>query len=410
MTNGEDPPVTTSADPQLAFEPLTVGQLKQRAKALRAELPDTGADVDARNIDAAVGMRRLWQEGFYRFNLPVAYGGISDADPTSHAEDFFTIFVDVLAGDANAGMNLMVQSLVTLEVFRPDNGLPETTKRELARLIHQDGIRFVASNSETGNRTGPVTGRRVTGGVVVNGTKTFNTNSGGGGWANVGINLEGEQGRWHALVPLDQPAVTCHHDWDVMGQRGTHSQTIDYRDVFVPDGYSFRGQMSSALVTYVFLGHAATMLGPGYGAFDAALTYVRTLQRATLPEFSSPLADPLVRRRVGDFAVQLDCARAYLLSCARKMETWQDSFGSDAEATIEAFSVKVACVKAALEVTSGIFDLTGARSTSAKYRFDRFWRNARTFATHDPIDAKEVWVGDWHLSGTEPPFIAMLRV
>lgn len=92
-----------------------------------------------------------------------------------------------------------------------------------------------------------MTGRRVTGGVVVNGTKTFNTNSGGGGWANVGINLEGEQGRWHALVPLDQPAVTCHHDWDVMGQRGTHSQTIDYRDVFVPDGYSFRGQMSPAL-------------------------------------------------------------------------------------------------------------------------------------------------------------------
>jgi hypothetical protein len=45
-----------------------------------------------------------------------------------------------------------------------------------------------------------------------------------------------------------------------------------------------------------------------------------------------------------------------------------------------------------------------------KYRFDRFWRNARTFATHDPTDAKEVWVGDWYVNGTEPPPVAMLRV
>jgi alkylation response protein AidB-like acyl-CoA dehydrogenase len=393
--------VTTTAE--LVFEPLTVAQLKARAKSLREELPDSSADVDARNVDAAEGMRRLWEEGFFRYHLPVAYGGISDADPTMHTEDFFTMYCDVLAGDSNAGQNLMVQSLVTLEVFRPGNGLPETTRREMAHLIHRHGIRFVASNSETGNKTGPVTGRRVGGGLVVNGTKTFNTNSGGGGWANLGFAIEGEEGRWHALIPLDQPAVTCHHDWDVMGQRGTHSQTIDYRDVFVPDGYYFRGDLSPAWVAFAFLGHAAITLGPGYGAFDAALTHVRTLKRASLPEFSSPLDDPLIRRRVGAYAVQLESARAYLLSCARRMETWKQSYVSDAQATIEAFSVKVACVKAALEVTGGIFDLTGARSTSAAYRFDRFWRNARTFATHDPIDAKEVWVGDWYLTGKQPP-------
>ncbi|MFF3570619.1 hypothetical protein [Nocardia jiangxiensis] len=67
-------------------------------------------------------------------------------------------------------------------------------------------------------------------------------------------------------------------------------------------------------------------------------------------------------------------------------------------------------MKAALEVTSGIFDLTGARSASNRYRFDRFWRNARTFSLHDPTDAKEVWVGDYHLTGAEPPMVARLRV
>lgn len=398
----------SDVDQALTFEPLTVAQLRERARLLRAELPDGGADVDARNADAGQGMRRLWEEGLFRFNLPIVYGGINDADPALHTEDFFEILGDVTAGDSSVGMNFAVQSLVTLQVFDPGNDLPETTRRELAALIHRDGIRFVASNAETGSGTGPVVGRRVDGGIVVTGTKTFNTNSGGGGWANVGITLEGQEGRWHALVPLEQDRVECRHDWDVMGQRGTHSQTIEYRDVFVPDGYYFRSRMSPALVAFVYLTHSSIMLGPGYGAFDAALDYVRKLDRPSLPEFASAGEDPLVRRRIGEFAVQLDCARAYLMSCARKLETQRDS--TDMAATIEAFSVKAACVRAALEVTSGIFDLTGARSTSAAYRFDRFWRNARTFATHDPIDAKQVWVGDWYLSGKEPPFAAMLRV
>jgi alkylation response protein AidB-like acyl-CoA dehydrogenase len=62
-----------------------------------------------------------------------------------------------------------------------------------------------------------------------------------------------------------------------------------------------------------------------------------------------------------------------------------------------------------LEVTSGIFDLTGARSTSSAYRFDRFWRNARTFATHDSTDAKQVWVG-LAPQRHQPPPLSMLRV
>jgi alkylation response protein AidB-like acyl-CoA dehydrogenase len=402
--------VTAHVDPNTnTYEALTAAQLRERAKALRAELPATAVEVDARNIDTAVGMRRLWEEGFFRFHLPVRYGGISDADPTRHTEDFFVMLGDLMAGDSNTGMNYLSQALVTLQIFEADSGLPESTKDELARLIHQDGIRFVASNAESGNTTGPVTARRVAGGILVNGTKTFNTNSGGGGWANVGIALAGEEGRWHALIPLDQAGVTCRHDWDVMGQRGTHSQTIDYADIFVPDGWYFPGRLAPALVTYVFLAHAATMLGPGFGAFDAALDYVRRLDRASLPQFDSATEDPLILRRLGEFAVQLNCANAYLLSCARRLESWQDSPTWQMETTIEAFSAKVACVKAALEVTSGIFDLTGARSTSNTYRFDRFWRNARTFATHDPTDVKEVWVGDWYLSGRLPN-VAMPRV
>ena len=308
-------------------------------------------------------------------------------------------------------MNFVVQSLVTLEIFDAGNGLPSSTKEAIARRVEEAGVRFVASNAETGSKR-PVTARRVPGGWIVNGVKTFNSNSGGGGIANVAVSqLDGESGRWHALVPLDQPAVVCRHDWDTMGQRGTHSQTIEYDDVFVPDGYSYKAPgIAPAFLPFVFLTHAAILLGIGYGAFDAALAYTRQLDRPTLPEFASASDDPLLRKRIGGFAVDLESSRAYLLRCARRVSSIDDTTLDPAELAIESMAVKVACVRAALAVTQGIFDLTGARSTASRYRFDRFWRNARTISTHDSTDAKEVWVGDWYLGGKSPPMVAALRV
>lgn len=395
---------TALGDDQVAER---IAQLARAAKALRAELPQSAAAADAENTDTEFGMRRLWEEGIFTFNLPRRFGGVSDASATQHAEAFCSMMLDLTTGDSSVGMNFGVQSLVMLEIFSDHNGLPESTKAEFARLIRDEGVRFCASNAETG-ASGPVTGRQVDGGLVVTGTKTFNTNSGSGGWANVGLKMGDKL--YHALIPLDQANVTMKHDWDVMGQRGTHSQTVVYDDVFVPDGYFYQGfGPEGALLPYVFLLHSVILLGPGLGAFDAALDYVRKLDRPSLPEFASASEDALIRRRIGEFAVDLGAARAFLLRCASNLERLQP--GDDAtEAFIESLAVKVACARAALNVTQGIFDLTGARSTSNKYRFDRFWRNARTFATHDPTDAKEVWLGDWHLSGKKPPMAAMLRV
>lgn len=404
-------PVSDPSPGHAAPRAAEAAELRKRAAALRTELPDSAAKADAENTDSTRGMRRIWEEGLFSFNLPREHGGVTDANPAAFTEEFFSLLIDLTAGDSSAGMNYGVQSLVTLEIFDPGNGLPQATKDEIARRITAEGTRLVASNAETGSPR-PVTARRTDGGIIVSGTKTFNTNSGGGGIANVGVtSFEGEEGRWHALIPLDDENVNCRHDWDVMGQRGTHSQTIDYNDVFVPDGWYYKAHgFSPQMAPYVFLLHSAIMLGPGYGALDAACDYVRKLDRPSLPEFASAGEDPLIRKRIGTIAVRLEAARAYLLRAAARIEHWDDAPPGETEIAVEAFAVKVACVDAALYATSEIFDLTGARSTSAKYRFDRFWRNARTFSTHDPTDAKEVWIGDWYLSGKEPPLIAMLRV
>jgi alkylation response protein AidB-like acyl-CoA dehydrogenase len=49
-----------------------------------------------------------------------------------------------------------------------------------------------------------------------------------------------------------------------------------------------------------------------------------------------------------------------------------------------------------------MFELTGARSTSARYGYDRFWRNVRVHTLHDPVDYKIRDLGRYALDGTVP--------
>jgi alkylation response protein AidB-like acyl-CoA dehydrogenase len=65
-------------------------------------------------------------------------------------------------------------------------------------------------------------------------------------------------------------------------------------------------------------------------------------------------------------------------------------------------AAKVMAGRTALDVTSRIFEVMGARATSERYRFDRFWRNVRTLTLHDPLDYKAREVGDFYLNGRVP--------
>lgn len=56
-------------------------------------------------------------------------------------------------------------------------------------------------------------------------------------------------------------------------------------------------------------------------------------------------------------------------------------------------SVKVTATDTGLRVTSGIFELTGAKSTATKVSLDRFWRDIRTHTLHDPVAYKNRELG-----------------
>ena len=58
------------------------------------------------------------------------------------------------------------------------------------------------------------------------------------------------------------------------------------------------------------------------------------------------------------------------------------------EVAVSVAEAKVLAHRASIEIGSQLFELTGARSTSARFGFDRFWRNARVHTLHDPVDYK----------------------
>lgn len=374
-------------------------ELVMRSAALRREFAQSSARVDEVGEEPAENLRRIWEAGLKRMNVPRKYGGLSNGMMGSGFEALTESIINIAAGEGSTGQIYFVQALVARELFHPQVQLPEATRQQLAHEILQEDVRFVSANAEAGVSR-RVRARRVDGGIVLNGKKTFNTSSGSARYAAVGHLLDDREGMHVALVRLDDPAVKQHHDWDNMGQRATESQTITYEDVFVQDGWYFHipDSLMSLFGPVAFTMHGALLLGIGSGGFDAMLDYLRKNQRTIYPGARSSDEDPLVRLRVGDLSSALAAAHALQREAARQTEAFAE--GTDiTELLIHTSRARIVSSEVALKVTGELFELTGARSTANTYRLDRFWRDARTFSVAVPTDLRRLAVGMYELNG-----------
>lgn len=65
-------------------------------------------------------------------------------------------------------------------------------------------------------------------------------------------------------------------------------------------------------------------------------------------------------------------------------------------------STKVVTTDTGLRVTSGVFEVTGAKATSSKVGLDRFFRDIRTHTLHDPVAYKNRELGRFSLLDEVP--------
>ncbi|MGY4708840.1 SfnB family sulfur acquisition oxidoreductase [Mycolicibacterium sp. CBM1] len=220
-------------------------------------------------------------------------------------------------------------------------------------------------------------------------------------------------GQYVAFLPADTAGVRIVDDWAAMGQRTTGSGTVVFESVFVepaalvprapavghPTGYGAFAQLL----------HTAIDAGIARGALQAAVSFVREKSRPWF-EADVPRAidDPLLIQRFGELSVAVHAAEATLVSAGLAVDAAFGAAPTDAadraaQASLAVSGAKILADKAANEVSSALFEVSGTRSVAAELNLDHFWRNARTHTLHDPIRWKYHHLGRALLHGTAPP-------
>ena len=261
--------------------------------------------------------------------------------------------------------------------------------------------------------------RSESGRVLLDGVKYYATGALTAHWLAVSALNEHDQVAL-VFVPGEAAGVTLTDDWNVMGQRATVSGSVRFENVVVdPDlvlPYWQCFEVPQLIGARAQLYHAAIQVGLACGALEAARWFVtekaRPFFEATRAGWADTAAgDPHVIHRFGSLATQVRAAQALLADAASVLDSLgrvPDDAHAAARGSIAVAQAKAFASEVAIAVSSDLFSMSGASAADEKYDLSRYWRNARTHASHDPVDWKYHHVGNYLLRGVLPPNHAQL--
>ncbi len=396
---------STAAQPDVLF---SATEALAAARSYASSIASGVIERDRAGTVPYAELAALDASGLLGITVPAAYFG-PDLSPVVLAEVIRTIaavdpaiaqvpqahflFVDVLAVHGSAAQQERLFGDV-LAGARLGNGLAERGGQHAQDL-----------------KTRLVKGPR---GLRLDGRKYYCTGAISARWIGVSA-LDDDDRLVLAFVERDAPGVRVDDDWNVMGQRATVSGSAVFDQVPVDPGlvipYGSAFEVPQQLGARAQLVHAAIQVGIAGGALRDAGEFVRTRARpffeATRAGWAEvAAADPHTIHRFGRLATQVRAAEALLASAAATLEevgrvprdAGEAARGSIAVAEAKAFASDVA-----VEVASDLFALAGASAADERHDLSRHWRNARTHASHDPVDWKYHHVGNFRLNHVLPP-------
>jgi SfnB family sulfur acquisition oxidoreductase len=389
-------PVLSSAEDALAA-----------ARSYAASIADGAIDRDRAGKVPYAELAALDASGLLGITVPAAHGG-PDLSPVVLAEVIKTIAaVDPAIAQIPQAHFLFVDVLAV-------HGSPEQQRRLYADVLA--GARLGNAVAERGGKHAQDLKTRLQADpeLRLDGRKYYCTGAISARW--IGVTALDDAGRLVlAFVDRHAPGVTIDEDWDVMGQRATVSGTATFDRVPVEPGlvvpYAGAFEVPQQFGARTQLVHTAIQVGIAGGALRDAGAFVKTKARpffeaARYGWADTAAADPHTIHRFGRLAVQVRAAEALLASAAATLAE-VTRFPSDAEEAARG-SIAIAEAKAfasdtAVEVASDLFALAGASAADERYDLSRHWRNARTHASHDPVDWKYHHVGNYLLNDALPP-------
>ncbi|KKY35589.1 putative thermophilic desulfurizing enzyme family protein [Diaporthe ampelina] len=249
--------------------------------------------------------------------------------------------------------------------------------------------------------------------ITFNGRKHFNT---GGVVSDLTVLegvLEGTEDHIFAFVPTVQPGIKFAHNWDNVGLRLTESGGVSIEDVAAPWedalGWDVKSKrpdpvvlgipFASLLLPTIQLVFSNFYLGIALGALRYASKYTASGTRAwPFGGDGNFLAHLRAAEALADKAGQV-ADSVYTKYPSNKADVTARERGEFAEWVA---SIKVVATDTGLRVTSGVFEVTGAKSTATKVGLDRFWRDIRTHTLHDPVSYKNRELGRYQLLDEVP--------
>ena len=376
---------------------------RARAEALAAALAETAVERDRRGGTAKRERDLIRASGLLALSIPRGHGG----EGASWAETQGVVRQLARADGSLAhlfGFHHLL--LATVRLF----GAPSQWAASYAGTVSQRWF--------WGNALNPLDQRTAIrpapgGGWIVDGDKTFCSGARDSDWLILSA-LDADKRLVVAAIPSARAGIEIHDDWDNMGQRQTDSGSVAFRGVRIDDQEllrtpgplgspfaSLRPCIAQLVLVNVYLGLAEGALAEGR-RFTAAATRAWAAARV-----ATPADDPYVLHHYGELWVALAGARALADAAAAALDAaWTRGDALTPEergaCALAVATAKVASTRAGLDVSSRIFEVTGARATAAGVGLDRFWRNLRTHTLHDPVDYKLRELGAWALSDVLP--------
>lgn len=381
--------------------PADFGRRTTKIERLARRLAASVVERDRAGGSAQAERELLRESGLLTLAVPQQYGGQEVAWP-----EIYRIVRYLAAADSSLAHLFAFQHLqvATILLF----GNLDQQRHWLSRTVQE---RWFWGNATNGRDTGLTLSTREEH-HELNGSKSFCSGALGADALVISAPRgKSAEDRVFIVLPSQRDGLAVNNDWDGFGQRQTDSGTVQFEQVFVdnsellgPVGPSprttLRACLSQLILTQLYLGNAQ-------GALNAALRYTREHSRAwPASGVAQASDDPFIQQRYGELWLRYRSAVPLAEDAARRLQAaWEKpalTAAERAEVALAISEAKVVAVRAALDITSQIFETMGARATSSRYGFDRFWRNVRVHSLHDPIDYKVRDLGQWLLNGQGP--------
>ncbi|HEY9240033.1 MAG TPA: acyl-CoA dehydrogenase family protein [Burkholderiaceae bacterium] len=398
----------TGVPPPL-FEPDTRNPFLARAVELRERFNQDAIARDRAGGRPVEQIRLLKENGLLALLLPREHGG--EGEPWSTALRITRTFSQV---DGSLGhlFGYHYSSLLSPRLRKE----PEKTADLWRRSVQGNWFWGNTANSFSRSLFGMLDGDWF----VLDGYRPFTSGSHVADFLSVAWEDEQTGERRFAAIPSDREGLVIEDDWDGIGQRQTGSGRVSYRGVRIhasevlgaPVPLNPTGAPAEAWRTVTPLQQQSVLLnvfvGTAQGALRAARDYTRHKSRPWLHSgVERHIDDPWIQRQYGELYVKTKAATALadralvaLDHVAAQGEALTHAQRGEAAVAIAAANVLAGQV--ALEVTSEIFEVMGARSAVRPEGFDRFWRNARIHTLHNPAEYKTRNVGRWFVSDALP--------